>query len=63
VLTEHYTPTETAPDGKSHEVNKTRIVAQHASQEPFLVQDANGTIAVDPCGAEMDEPFVLADKV
>jgi hypothetical protein len=62
VLTEHYTATETDSQGRSREVDKTRIVAQHVSQEPFLVNDSTGTILVDPRDADMDEPFVLADK-
>jgi hypothetical protein len=62
VLTEHYTTTETNSEGKSHEVEKTRIVAQHVSQEPFVVRDSTGSIVVDPRGADLDEPFVLADK-
>jgi E3 ubiquitin ligase len=62
VLTEHYTTTETDSNGKSRQVEKTRIVAQHESQEPFLVRDATGTISVDPRGADVDNPFTLADK-
>jgi hypothetical protein len=56
------TTTETDTDGKSRQVEKTRIVAQHESQEPFLVRDATGTIPVDPRGADFDEPFSLVDK-
>lgn len=62
VLTEHYTATETDSQGKSREVNKTRIVGQQVTQEPFVVKDSTGEIVVDPRGADMDEPFVLADK-
>ncbi len=61
LLTEHYTTTESDSQGKSREVDKTRIVAQHVSEDPFLVKDAAGEIIVDPRGADMDEPFVLAE--
>ena len=59
LLTEHYTTTETDSEGKSREVDKTRVVAQHVSEDPFLVKDATGEIVVDPRGADMDEPFEL----
>jgi gas vesicle protein len=62
VLTEHYTATETDSQGKSREVDKTRVVARQETQEPFVVRDATGEIVVDPRGADFDEPFVLVDK-
>ena len=62
VLTEHYTATETDSQGKSREVDKTRVVASHATEDPFVVRDATGEIVVDPRGADMDEPFELADR-
>jgi hypothetical protein len=62
ILTEHYIATETDAQGKSHEVDKTRVVARQESQEQFLVRDATGTIVVDPRGADFDEPFALVDK-
>src|ERR1700754_4589838 len=53
VLTEHYTTTETDSQGKSHEVDKTRVVASHVTEDPFVVRDATGEIIVDPRGADM----------
>jgi len=62
LLTEHYTTTETDSEGKSRQVDKTRVVAQHESQEPFVVRDATGEIVVDPRGADLDNPFEFVDK-
>jgi E3 ubiquitin ligase len=62
LLTEHYTETRRDSDGREQTEQKTRTVAQHFSQEPFVVKDATGEIVVDPRGANVDEAVKLVDR-
>jgi hypothetical protein len=58
---EHYWDTERDSDGDKRQVEKTRVVASHVSQTPFVVRDATGEIVVEVAGADVDNPPVLAD--
>jgi hypothetical protein len=58
---EHYWDTERDSDGDKRQVERTRVVASHVSQAPFVVRDATGEIVVEVAGADVDNPPVLAD--
>jgi hypothetical protein len=62
-VTEHYWDEETDSDGTRRRVDKTRVVAQHSSEDPFVVQDATGTIVVEPKEAEFDCAPKLVERV
>src|SRR5215208_6962755 len=58
---EHYWDTERDSDGDTRQVEKTRVVASHVSQAPFVVRDETGEIVVETSGADVDNAPVLAD--
>jgi hypothetical protein len=62
-VTERYWDEETDSDGTRRRVDKTRVLATHSSEDPFVVQDATGTIVVEPKEAEFDSAPKLVDRI
>jgi hypothetical protein len=58
---EHYWDTERDADGDERRVERTRVVASHVSQAPFVVRDQTGEIVVEVAGADVDNAPVLAN--
>jgi E3 Ubiquitin ligase len=58
---EHYWETERDSDGDERRVERTRVVASHVSQAPFVVRDATGEIVVEVAGADVDNAPVIAN--
>ena len=58
---EHYWDTERDSDGDKRQVERTRVVASHVSQAPFVVRDQTGEIVVEVAGADVDNAPVLAN--
>jgi E3 ubiquitin ligase len=58
---EHYWDTERDSDGDKRQVERTRVVASHVSQAPFVVRDDTGEIVVEVAGADVDNAPVLAN--
>jgi len=62
-VTEHYWDETTETDGSKRRVDKTRVMSEHSSEDPFVVQDDTGTIVVDPRQADVDSPPKLVERV
>lgn len=59
---EHYWETEKDAKGGTRRVERTRRVAGHVSETPFVVRDTSGEIVVEVAGADVDGAPVIADK-
>jgi hypothetical protein len=59
---EHYWDTERDSDGDTRRVERTRVVASHVSQAPFIVRDQTGEIVVEVAGADVDNAPVIANS-
>src|SRR3954466_12108918 len=62
MVIERYWELEKDSQGNERQVEKTRTVAAHVSEQPFAVRDATGTIVVEPKGASVDAAPMLADR-
>ncbi len=62
-VTEHYWEWDRDSDGDRRRVERTRTIAQHESEEPFVLTDATGTVTLSPRDADLDEPVKVLDRL
>lgn len=62
-VTEHYWEWDRDSDGDRRRVERTRTIAEHESEEAFVLEDDTGRVTLDPRDADLDHPVKVLDRL